>query len=201
MRGVRIAFLLALGLVGVVPRMGVQPSPGSPAREGPPRLAAFLSPPEVLAVRLRAHGDDPRRILFWNGYPLRIGRREWLTSGGTQLEMVLLLQTFVVTPGDYVERYVLLDHEGGLQDVATLHWPSRRRFEIDCTQCPGDPSEGLLEIVETMPHNGPSMLPVPYVELGVELGRTKRVALPWTGTRRLGRVWIEGGRFKARGAD
>ena len=107
------------------------------------------------------------------------------------------MQAIAFTPGDYVERYVLLDEAGIAQDVATLYWPSRRRSQMECRRCSGDPLEGFLEIRDMMPEWGPDTLSVPYVEIGIEPGRSKKTYLSWTGTPRLGRVWIEGDHFKA----
>ena len=99
---------------------------------------------------------------------------------------------------DYVERYVLLDQAGAVRDVATLSWPSRRRFQIVSARRFGNPSEGFLEICAPTARDGPERSPVATVELGAEAGPLKKVDLVWTGTRRLGLVWIDGGRFKAK---
>jgi len=138
MRGLRIAFLLVLGLIGLIPRTETQTPSGTSASEGVPRRARLVSPIEELADRLRLQGKDPRQFLFWEGYPLNVARKESIDSRGTPFDIVLLLPAFEFIPGDDVERYVLLDEAGGVQDVATVCWPSSRRLEIACARCAGD---------------------------------------------------------------
>jgi len=69
MRGIRIAFLFVLGLIPFVPSVGTLAPPLLSPRESVSRTARFLSPAEELADRLRHQGKDPRRFLFWEGYP------------------------------------------------------------------------------------------------------------------------------------
>ncbi len=183
MRSVRVVFTLALFSGGFVPI----PSPRT----------TWLGPNEGLAARLRQQGRDPRLYMIWEGSPLHVAQSEFIDSRGVRFEVVKLVQAVVDIPGDGVERYILFDERGALQHAATLHWPSRQLFDIRSDRCFGDPSEGYLDIRDSLFMRRSDVIPAPYVELGIEPGRSRRVSLSWTGTPRLGRVWIENRRFNA----
>jgi hypothetical protein len=195
MNGVRVSFILALSLA----LLPIPASKGPPLFDGPRAVVPMrpLDSVEGLTDRLRLQGRDPRRVLFWQGSPLMVERRDSIDLGGARFDVVALVQAFAFVPGDWVERYLLLDERGILRDAATLYWPLRRRFEIESTRGSGEPSEAYLEIRDYRLQSRPDTLALPYAELGVEPGRAKRVPLPWTGTRTLGTVWIEGGLFRA----
>lgn len=201
MKAIRVLFTITMAFVGFVPlREPLNPQlPGTSQafpKNSPTIPVTWLGPNEKLAAQLRRQGRDPRLYLVWEGYPLQVAQSESITLGGAPFEVVKLVQAIDFVPWDCVERYVLLDKGGAVQDVATLHWTSNRRFEIEGTRCFGEPSNGFLEIRDAIFHSRRDTLHLPYVELGIEPGRLKRVLLPWTGTPTLGRVWIEDHRFK-----
>lgn len=183
MKSVRVAIALALFSTAFVPIQAPQTN--------------WLGPNESLAARLRQQGRDPRLYLIWNGSPLSVVHRESITFRGARFEVVRLEQAVVFIPGDWVERYLLLDERGALQDVATLYWPSREHFDIRSDRCLGDLSEGYLDIRDSLFKRRTDIHPVPYVELGIEPGRSRKVYLSWTGTPKLGKVWIEERQFNA----
>jgi hypothetical protein len=204
MKGVRAAFLLVLSAfvlspIGSVAGPSAAPVPQGLAPVTPkiPRGAIQVGTGKELADHLRRQGRDPRLYLIWKGSPLQFAYRDRIEVGGARFDIVALEQAFVAASGDWVERYVLLDETGTVQDVATLYWPTRHRFEIRAFRSSKEAPKIYLEIHDSMFQRRPGPLAIPCVELGIEPRTSKTVSFPSTETSGVAEVWIEKGRFKA----
>ncbi|MBI3857563.1 MAG: hypothetical protein HY293_17925 [Planctomycetes bacterium] len=154
---------------------------------------------ESLAGYLRKQGRDLEPYLgfpgYSGGYAMRIWEALRLKIEGRPCVVVKLELSSFSIPGDCAVRLVLIDEFGKVADVATAVWPSRleRRFQAEVVDAPG-PDNVVLRFRDDSPEAYWGNFDPPHFDLHEKAVRT---LLPWTGTRVLGDLRVEKGRFGA----
>ncbi|HVE41625.1 MAG TPA: hypothetical protein VNM14_17165 [Planctomycetota bacterium] len=182
-------------------------SPESPALSPLEVLLPQITSPDAKANEaamvecLRTQGKDPDRILglpnYFGGYPLHVFAARRLTISKKPYGLIRLALRGFSVPGTCVERYLLLDDSGRVQDVVTVSWPSRLadRFDLEFSEHPHS-GTFRLRLMDRQSKEFWGNFDPPQVTLH-ESGdaSAKTFTLGWRGDLLLGGVAIEKDRF------
>ncbi len=152
---------------------------------------------DALCRLLSRQGKDSRAYFAWrgNGDFLHFAGTEPFHSGNKHFTVVSLMQWGFSIPGEWIERYLLLDSEGRFLDVATVVWPTRLldRFR-SVPPAPPVPG-GFREITDLECKEYWGNFNPPLAVLGLEPPRDRRY-LGWNASPQLGTLCIENGFFR-----
>jgi len=190
----RTAFLLMLALGYTAPTDPIPPVLHEIAEESDKKRQE-----QALIDLLLKQGKNPTLYLDWQGIQLSLDHlfNVWdlvpNTSNGPRCYVLILGQNIWDIPGYWLLRYVLIDADGVIRDVATVVNSTRLRHRVNIEYPDHDVWARILDL-ESQREWG-NFDPV-CVELGVGPDRRMTQNLPWTGAPLLGSLRIDGFRFE-----